>query len=80
MIPDFDACWEATGVDPDRLDPALLDFTNARAAQKTVFRGELFPSEASAEPGGTRFLEYFQQDRETGKRKGIIAINLEDLP
>jgi len=25
---DFDACWDTTGVDLDRLDPVLLDLTN----------------------------------------------------
>lgn len=77
---DFDACWEAAGVDPDRLDPVLLTFANARAAQKERFRGELFPAEAAADPHGTRFLDYFQRDKLTGEPKGIVAFNLEELP
>ena len=31
---DFDGCWEVTGVDPNLLDPVLLNFENRRAAQK----------------------------------------------
>jgi hypothetical protein len=77
---DFDACWEAAGVDPDLLDPVLLTFTNARAAQKERFRGELFPAEATADPHGTRFLDYFRRDKLTGESKGIVAIDLEELP
>jgi hypothetical protein len=77
---DFDACWEAAGVDAKRLDPALLDFANARAAQKQRFHGELFPAESAADPHGTRFLDYFQRDRLTGEPKGIVALDLEDLP
>ena len=77
---DFDACWESTGVDPMRLDSELLDFSDARAAQKARYGGELFPVEASAEPAGTTFLHYFQRDRETGEPKGIVAIALGDLP
>ena len=77
---DFDACWEIAGVDPDRLDSALLTFTDRRAAQKARFGGELFPAEAGADPHGTRFLDYFQQDKVTGERKGIVALDLEDLP
>lgn len=77
---DFDACWEAAGVDPDLLDPVLLDFANARAAQKQRFRGELFPAEPAADPHGTRFLDYFQRDKLTGEPKGIVALDLEDLP
>lgn len=77
---DFDACWESSGVDPGRLAPELLDFSNARAAQKVRYGGELFPVEAAAEPAGTTFLDYFQRDRDTGQPKGIVAIDLGGLP
>lgn len=76
---DFDGCWEAAGVDPDLLDPVLLTFANARAEQKARFGGELFPAEASADPHGTRFLDYFQQDKLTGKPKGIVSLDLKEL-
>jgi hypothetical protein len=73
---DFDACWDVAGVDPDLLDPVLLDFSDRRAAQKERFGGELFPANLAAEPAGTRFLDYFQRDRETGEPKGIVAVDL----
>ncbi len=73
---DFDACWEAGGVDPDLLDPVLLDFSDRRAGQQARFSGELFPAQAAAEPGGTTYLEFFQHDQLTEQSKGIIAINL----
>jgi hypothetical protein len=73
---DFDACWEAGGVDPGLLHPALLDFSDHRAAQKAKYGGELFPAEVPAEPGGMRFVDYFQRDRVTGGAKGIVAIDL----
>lgn len=76
---DFDACWDVAGVDPDLLDPALLDFSNRRAAQIERFGGELFPADLPAEPSGTRFLDYFQRDRESGEPKGIVAIDLGGL-
>jgi hypothetical protein len=76
---DFDACWEAGGVDSRLLDPVLLDFSDRRRAQKARFSGELFPAEVPAEPTGTRFLDYFQQDKTTGARKGIVALELKDL-
>lgn len=76
---DFDACWDAVGVDASLLDPVLLDFSDGRRGQKERFGGELFPSIASAEPAGTRFLDFFQRDRETGKPKGIVAVDLKDL-
>lgn len=72
---DFDGCWEAAGVDPDKLDPVLLEFENLREAQKTKFLGELFPAESGADPDGTTFLEFFQRDR-NGEAKGIIGVDL----
>jgi hypothetical protein len=73
---DFDACWEEVDVDPDLLDPVLLDFTNVRANQKAKFGGELFPASADADSAGTSFTDFFQIDKATGDQKGIIAINL----
>ena len=37
---DSDAAWETAGVDPDRLDPVLLDFSNRRAAMKAKYLGD----------------------------------------
>jgi len=72
---DFDACWDHKGVDPNKLDPTLLDFSNKREAQKIQYGGELFIAAALAAPG-ISFLKYFQTDRYTGKKKGILQINL----
>jgi hypothetical protein len=71
---DFDGCWEAAGVDPTLLHPELLDFREARAAQKAKYGGELFLANAPADPAGRAFLEFFQTDRE-GRPKGIVAID-----
>ncbi len=72
---DFDACWDPSGVDPARLDPVLLDFSDKRRNQKLKYAGEFFLSSAMAD--GTRtFLEFFQTDRHSGKPKGIIRVRL----
>lgn len=76
---DFDACWEEAEVDPIALDPVLLTFDPGRATQKAKYLGELFPASAIANTDGFSFLEFFQTDRETGRRKGIIAIDLGGL-
>lgn len=79
LVPgDFDACWEANGVDMAQLQtiaPALLKFDAKRAAQKAAYGGEFFPAGWPADSAGTLFLEFFQMDRD-GNSKGIIAINL----
>jgi hypothetical protein len=76
---DFDGCWEVANVDSRLLDPVLLDFSDRRRAQKAKFGGELFPAELPADPAGTRFLDYFQQDKITGASKGIVALELKDF-
>jgi hypothetical protein len=73
---DFDACWAIEGVDPDRPDPVFLDFSNSRARQKRRFLGEFFPAELPEGATGRTFLEFFQTDKETGDRKGILVIVL----
>jgi hypothetical protein len=76
---DFDGCWEMADVDLSVLSmlaPALLDVAPPRARQKAMYRGELLPAEAEADAAGTRYLEFFQRDKHSGRRKGIVALNL----
>jgi len=40
------------------------------------FCGEMFVANSSATPDGTRFLDFFQIDKNTGDAKGIVAIDL----
>ncbi len=74
---DFDACWEAVGVDSNALDPVLLDFSEYRHAQKMRFGGELFPTGMVADLKGTPFLDFFQGDHVADHTKGIVEIDLE---
>ena len=76
---DFDACWEEAGVDPTILDPVLLTFDNGRSEQKKKYLGELFPASSTADDNGYSFVDFFQGDRDTGRRKGIIAIDLGEM-
>jgi hypothetical protein len=77
---DFDGCWEVDGVDLARLDSVLKTFSNLRAAQKLKYGGELFPADAPADADGTNFLRFFQRDRLTGAAKGIVVLDLGELP
>ena len=77
---DYDACWDPIGVNAALLDPVLLNFDNQRLLQKIVFYGELFPSRWPANGAGQRFLEFFQTDKNTGSEKGIVLLNLQELP
>ena len=76
---DYDACWEEDGVDPEALDPVLLTFDPGRATQKAKYMGELFPASVIASSEGLSFLQFFQTDKNTGKPKGIVAIDLDGM-
>jgi hypothetical protein len=71
---DFDACWEPDGIDFRKLDAVFGDFADGRANQKARFGGEFFPSTMIATDIGAAFTEFFQIDRFTGKRKGILSL------
>lgn len=77
---DYDACWDPDGVDPTLVDPVLLTFDNKRVLQKIKYLGELFPANSRADAKGSIFLEFFQVNRDTGRNKGIVALNLRRLP
>lgn len=70
---DYDACWDTVGVDVNKLDPVLLDFSNGRKNQKLKFLGEFFPSSIRANRQST-FMDFFQTDMYTGRKKGIIRV------
>ncbi len=72
---DFDLCYELRGMDPLFLDPVFFDSRAGRASQKAKYNGELFPASMTAKPGFT-FFQFFQVDKQTGERKGIVAIDL----
>ena len=76
---DFDACWDEEGVDLDKLDPVLLIFDDRRAAQKAKFGGEFFPAGWPADERDRVFLNFFQIDKDTGAKKGIVALDIGGL-
>jgi hypothetical protein len=77
---DYDACWDTQGVAAPLLDLVFLIFDAGRQAQKTKYHGEFFPAHLTEGGSGRRFLDFFQTDRSTGDRKGIVVINLGGLP
>lgn len=66
-------------MDFDQVDERLLTFDRGRKTQEAAFLGELFIADAGADPQGTLFRDFFQTDRD-GRRKGIVVIDLKDLP
>lgn len=72
---DYDACWDTIGVDVKKLDPVFTDFTFGTKPQKFKYYGEFYPAGQVSRAGMT-FLDFFQTDKSTGDRKGIIKIEL----
>jgi hypothetical protein len=73
---DYDVCWEPAGVDPKLLDFVFFDFTKKREAQKKKFRGEYWPVKRDPVTGYS-FLDFFQNEPFTGKKKGILSVSLD---
>jgi hypothetical protein len=71
---DFDACWDPEGVDIDRLDPVLTDLSAGRRTQKARFGGEFFPNVVEA-GSGLVFADFFQNDRDTGRKESSSLIS-----
>jgi hypothetical protein len=79
---DFDVCWGVAGVDLPGLAlraRVLFDLRRGRLAQKARFGCELIPVDR-VDAFGASILDLVQRDKATGVPKGIIAINLGDLP
>ena len=51
----------------------------AAPRRKTKYKGELLPASAVAGLGEGVFLSFFQTDKDTGARKGIVALDLGGL-
>jgi hypothetical protein len=74
---DFDACYDREAVDLEylRVNAPLLFDHNNRNAQKSKYKGEIFPSDEPVGNYGNYSFDFFQKDRQ-GNKKGIIALDL----
>ncbi|MDE0094631.1 MAG: hypothetical protein OXO49_09055 [Gammaproteobacteria bacterium] len=76
---DYDVCWNPNGVNHTRLDPIFWE-PRLRAQQKIRFLGEFFPSTTIVNETRQTFVDFFQNEKTTGKKKGILTINLKTDP
>lgn len=76
---DYDACFDATGVNLNILDPCLLDQSpEGRKAIKERFGGDIRPDMVAIAGSILTYLRFFQRDRD-GNPKGIVRFNLKEL-
>ena len=73
---DYDAVWDSRGADRAKMDKVILKQFGGRKDQVRKYRGEFFPTVHVGTGIPTGMLELFQRDRETCRRKGIVAIDL----
>jgi hypothetical protein len=71
---DYEVAWDPRFVDPNILDPVFLDFTHGTIHQKKKYLGEFFPSTITEAKSGKLFLDFFQIEKNTGTKKGIIRL------
>lgn len=77
---DYDACWDPSGVDLRLLDPMFhRDLALGTRRHKMIYMGEFYPAPIIEGGSGMTFLDFFQTDKNTGNRKGIIVIDLEEV-
>lgn len=74
---DYDCLWDMRGANLDNLD--IIFHPDNRNAQKFELKGEFIPSHSIEADSNTPFLDFFQTDIETQRKKGIIKINLEEF-
>ena len=76
---DFDACWELDGTDIERVPRVFFMLDYRRAGLKARFKGELFPVRCVGTPGIPRVMQLFQTDRQTGRAKGMVSLDLQGI-
>lgn len=76
---DIDICWDSKDVDiivAKRDMPILWDFSNKRYEQQKKYHADIFPANCIEADSRLYFRDFFQLDKNTGKPKGIIKLEI----
>jgi hypothetical protein len=77
---DIDVCWASDGeLDYETIEikmPILFDFQNGRRNQQNEYSCDIFPAYLIEQGSQKLFIDFFQIDKITNERKGILQINL----
>ena len=76
---DIDVCWDNRGIDYNYAKtslPILFDFSDGRRNQQLKYKCDIFPAYETEGATGILFIDFFQKDKATGNRKGIIEIKI----
>ena len=80
---DVDCIWESENMSFERVKrvtPIFFEMTPGSPQQKQRFGAEFYPSEGIETVSGLSFLEFFQQDFEKGRRRGLVRIDISYIP
>lgn len=56
--------------------PILFDLDYPRTRQKLIYKADIFPANLIETSSKKYFVDFFQEDKNTGLPKGIIKINI----
>lgn len=76
---DVDICWESKGVNLNNAKinmPELWDMNFPRIKQQNKYHADIFPSDFYESSTSLYFLDFFQVDKNTGYKKGIIKLKI----
>ena len=76
---DVDVCWDNRGIDYNNaitILPILFDFSDGRRNQQAKYKCDIFPAYETEGATGILFIDFFQKDKATGNRKGIIEVKI----
>ena len=76
---DMDICWESRGLDLNivrRFMPILWSLGFPRNEQQNRYHADIFPANCIEGASSRCFLDFFQFDKNTGKAKGIIKLEI----
>ena len=76
---DLDICWDDSGMNYDYVEmklPILFDLDYPRTNQQLIYRSDIFPAYLYEANSKKYFIDFFQQDKNTGLPKGIIKIEI----
>jgi len=72
---DFDVCWDPVGVDPSNWTPYFLILATGGSGRRRS-SGRIFPLGREGR-WTSAFLDFFQRDKDSGRAKGIIKVQLQ---
>lgn len=76
---DYDALWDARGVDLAKIDPCLLDYPKDLEVINERFAGDIFPDYAIPEGSISFYLQRMQRETraDVPRAKGIVRLSFE---